>query len=90
MVGITIGASFMVALVAGPLLASFIGVGGIFWLMVALALVGIAITLFVVPSPRQLRVHRDAETGAGADRSRCCATPNCCGSTSAFSRCTPC
>ena len=65
LVGISIGVSFMVALVAGPLVASVIGVGGIFWLMVALALVGIAITLFVVPSPRQVRVHRDAETVPG-------------------------
>ena len=62
MVGITIGASFMVALVAGPILSALVGVAGIFWLMVALALVGIAITLFVVPSPRRLSVHRDAET----------------------------
>jgi MFS family permease len=62
MVGITIGASFMVALVAGPILATFIGVDGIFWLMVGLALAGIAITEFVVPNPRQIRVHRDAET----------------------------
>jgi MFS family permease len=61
LVGITIGASFMVALVAGPIAAAFIGVPGIFWLMVALALVGIAITEFVVPNPRQVRVHRDAE-----------------------------
>lgn len=61
MVGITIGASFMIALVAGPIVASFIGVAGIFWLMVALALAGIAITEFAVPSPRRIRVHRDAE-----------------------------
>src|SRR5690348_4844555 len=61
MVGITIGASFLVALLAGPVVANFIGVSGIFWLMVALALVGIAITQFVVPSPPRLRVHRDAE-----------------------------
>ncbi len=65
MVGITIGVSFMVALVVGPILATFIGVSGIFWLMVGLALVGIAITEFVVPSPRQIRVHRDAETVPG-------------------------
>jgi MFS family permease len=65
MVGITIGTSFMVALVAGPILANFIGVQGIFWLMVGLAMVGIAITEFVVPSPRQIRVHRDAETVPG-------------------------
>ena len=61
MVGITIGGSFMIALVTGPILARFIGVQGIFWLMVALALIGIAITEFVVPSPRRLSVHRDAE-----------------------------
>jgi MFS family permease len=61
LVGISIGASFMIALVAGPIIASFIGVSGIFWLMVGLALVGIAITEFVVPTPRRLRTHRDAE-----------------------------
>ena len=62
MVGITIGASFMVALVAGPILAGFVGVSGIFWFMVSLALLGIAITAFLVPGPRYERVHRDAET----------------------------
>jgi len=61
MVGITIGASFMIAIVAGPILANFVGVNGIFWLMVGLALVGIAITQFVVPNPPCVRVHRDAE-----------------------------
>jgi MFS family permease len=65
MVGITIGASFMVALVAGPIVATFIGVSGIFWLMVALAGVGIAITQFAVPNPRVFRLHRDAETVPG-------------------------
>ncbi len=62
LVGITIGASFMVALVSGPLLAGAIGVDGIFWLMVLLALVGVAIVQFVVPRPRRLHVNADAET----------------------------
>jgi MFS family permease len=61
LIGITIGLSFMIALVAGPIVANFIGVSGIFWLMVGLALLGIAITEFVVPNPRRIRVHRDAE-----------------------------
>jgi predicted MFS family arabinose efflux permease len=65
MVGITIGLSFMIAVITGPIVARFIGVDGIFWLMVGLAVVGIAITEFVVPSPRQVRVHRDAETVPG-------------------------
>jgi MFS family permease len=62
MVGITIGGSFMVALVAGPILGGLIGVPGIFWLMVGLAAVGIAITEFIVPKPTHLSIHRDAET----------------------------
>ena len=61
LVGITIGASFMIALVLGPIVAHFVGVSGIFWLMVLLALAGIAITQLAVPSPRLVRVHRDAE-----------------------------
>lgn len=61
-VGVSIGGAFMFALIAGPVLASFIGVSGIFWSMVGLALVGIAITAFVVPRPLVLTVHRDAET----------------------------
>lgn len=62
MVGITIGTSFMIALVAGPIIAGFVGVSGIFWLMVVLAVIGVGIVQFVVPAPRRLSVHRDAET----------------------------
>ncbi len=61
LVGMTIGLSFLVAIVAGPVLGAWIGISGIFWFMAALAVLGIAITLFVVPTPRHLRVHRDAE-----------------------------
>ena len=61
LVGISIGASFMIALVLGPILGNLIGVPGIFWLMVGLAALGILITQFAVPNPRALRVHRDAE-----------------------------
>ncbi|HET9106035.1 MAG TPA: MFS transporter [Steroidobacteraceae bacterium] len=62
LVGMTIGFSFLVAIVAGPAVAGWIGVLGIFWLMAVLALVGIAITLFIVPAPRRSRIHREAET----------------------------
>ncbi len=61
-VGITIGFSFMVAVIAGPLLASRLGLTGIFWLMAGLALAGIAITRFVVPNPPASGAHhRDAQ-----------------------------
>jgi MFS family permease len=62
MVGITIGGSFLIALVIGPIIASFVGVTGLFWLMAVLGLAGIAIVVFLVPTPRLLEVHRDAET----------------------------
>ncbi|MGH8295868.1 MAG: MFS transporter [Steroidobacteraceae bacterium] len=65
LVGMTIGFSFLVAIVAGPAVAGWIGVGGIFWLMAALGLVGIAITTLAVPAPRRQRLHREAETVPG-------------------------
>ncbi|GAB1716929.1 MAG: MFS transporter [Nitrobacter sp.] len=62
MVGITIGTSFMIALVTGPIVAGLAGIAGIFWLTAGLALLGIGIILFIVPSPRRLSLHRDTET----------------------------
>ena len=61
MVGMTIGLSFLVAIVAGPVVGGWVGMSGIFWLMAGLAAAGIAITLFIVPTPPRLGVHRDAE-----------------------------
>jgi MFS family permease len=50
-IGITIGGSFVVSLVAAPLLQAAIGVPGIFAAMAALALVGLALLYAVVPHP---------------------------------------
>jgi predicted MFS family arabinose efflux permease len=61
LIGASIGVSFGVAITAGPVIASFIGVHGIFWLIAGLALLAILIILFVVPNPRQSKKHRDAE-----------------------------
>ena len=60
-VGITIGFSFVVAIAIGPLLATFIGVPGIFWLTAVLALIGIAITQGLVPTPPRIARQRAAE-----------------------------
>jgi MFS family permease len=62
LVGMSIGFSFLVAIVTGPAVAGWIGVAGIFWLMAALALAGIAITLFVVPQPPRPHLQPQAET----------------------------
>ena len=60
-IGMTIGFSFMLALIVGPILHDWVGVSGIFWVTAGLALVGLVVLLAVVPTPRQERVHRDAE-----------------------------
>lgn len=50
-IGITIGATFAISLVAGPALAGTIGVSGIFVLTGALALAAIAVVRWGVPDP---------------------------------------
>jgi len=60
-IGMTIGLSFMLAMIIGPALNGWVGVPGIFWLTAMLALVGIALIALVVPTPGTSRVHRDAE-----------------------------
>jgi len=61
-VGMTIGLSFAVAIVLGPVLADTIGVPGIFWLTAALALFGIAITFGAVPGQAHVRYHLRTKT----------------------------
>ncbi|HEY9199583.1 MAG TPA: MFS transporter [Gammaproteobacteria bacterium] len=60
-IGMSIGFSFSLALVAGPLLDHWLGLSGIFWLTAVLACVGIAVLYLVVPQPQISRLHRDAE-----------------------------
>jgi predicted MFS family arabinose efflux permease len=52
-VGISIGLSFAIALIVGPAIASKAGLSGVFWFSAALAIVGMAVVLFVVPNPPQ-------------------------------------
>lgn len=64
-IGMSIGLAFAVSLVLGPLLSIWIGVPGIFWLTAVLALLGIGVTLFLVPNPARLTSHRDTGAVAG-------------------------
>lgn len=61
-IGMTIGLSFALALVLGPLLNALVGVPGIFWLTALMAVVGIGVLYGVTPQPARLQPHRD--TGA--------------------------
>lgn len=52
-VGMSIGGSFAIALVLGPVVAGFGGLVGVFWFTACLALVGIGIVVLGVPTPEQ-------------------------------------
>jgi MFS family permease len=51
LVGVSIGFSFTLALVIGPVVASFGGLSGVFWLTALLAFAGVAIVARMVPTP---------------------------------------
>ncbi len=60
-VGMSIGVSFILALILGPLFDQMIGVAGIFWLTAVLASVAIVIVLLLVPQPQQSSFHNDTQ-----------------------------
>jgi len=61
LIGMTIGLSFILAMILGPILNDWIGLSGIFWLTAAFALLGIFILFAFVPSPKSHLLHRDSE-----------------------------
>lgn len=60
-IGMTIGVSFAIAMVGGPLINNWVGLSGIFWLTAILGLIGIAVLHLWVPTPRHSRLHPDTE-----------------------------
>ncbi|MCL4114703.1 UNVERIFIED_CONTAM: hypothetical protein GTU68_053582 [Idotea baltica] len=59
-IGMSIGLSFMIAMIIGPLITEVAGLSGIFWVTAGLAVIGILLVKFVVPTPKLTKVHRDA------------------------------
>lgn len=64
-IGASIGLSFGLALVLGPALAAWFGLGGIFWFTAFMAVGGILLLTLVVPNPDRSSVHRDTTPVAG-------------------------
>ncbi len=59
-IGMSIGLSFAIAMVAGPLISQSAGLSGVFWVTALLAIIGILLIQFVVPTPKLTMTHRDA------------------------------
>lgn len=60
-VGMTIGFSFTLSLIIGPILGELFGVRGIFWVIALLALAGIFLVIFAVPKIEHQTFQREAE-----------------------------
>jgi predicted MFS family arabinose efflux permease len=50
-IGMSIGLSFSLALVVGPMIAGYVGLSGLFWGTVIMAIVGVGICYWFVPTP---------------------------------------
>lgn len=59
--GMTIGFSFSLAIMLGPIFIKWIDVSGIFWLAAALSVIAIIILITLVPQPKTVAWHADAE-----------------------------
>lgn len=62
-IGMSIGAAFLLAFLGGPLLASLGGLSLVFWATVALAVIGLLMTLLLLP-------HHGATAAAGDGQAR--------------------
>ncbi len=60
-VGGSIGVAFAISMITGPILANIWGLSGLFWLTAVLAVCGILVLMFVVPSPVALIHNAEAQ-----------------------------
>ncbi|MCG8393654.1 MAG: MFS transporter [Pseudomonadales bacterium] len=54
LIGMSVGGSFVLALILGPLLASWLGLSGLFWMTAVMGVFALLVAL-VVPAPRALQ-----------------------------------
>lgn len=61
LIGTSIGLSFAISMVAGPVLSGWMGMDGLFWLIGGLAVLSLLVLHTLVPTPVVSRFHRDAQ-----------------------------
>lgn len=61
-IGITIGLSFSIAMIASPAITHYFGLAGIFYLTAFLAVTGLLLLHVVIPTPKKEPFHLDSET----------------------------
>ena len=88
-IGMSIGASFMISMVIGPVIAAEFGLRLLFWMTAGLAILGILVIIFVTPNPpgRNFIAIPSYRSRMSAELS---ATSNCSSSALAYLYCTWC
>lgn len=61
MIGISIGISFAISIVAGPILSNWFGLQGLFWLITGFAVASLIVLHVWVPNPTVSTFHGDAQ-----------------------------
>ena len=61
LIGASIGVSFALSMVLGPMVNAWVGISGIFYGTAGLAVIGMLILYFIVPDPLHSHFHRDAQ-----------------------------
>ena len=61
MIGLSIGLTFSVSLVLAPMIASFIGVSGLFALTGILTVISIGVVAWMTPDPEVSKMHEDTQ-----------------------------
>jgi predicted MFS family arabinose efflux permease len=59
-IGASIGLSFIVAMIAGPLIASAMGLSGVFWVTALLGCIGVFVFVLLVPRVVHVQKNREA------------------------------
>lgn len=65
-IGVSFGITFAIAMVLGPIITHSLGLHALFWMIAALALAGIVITLAVVPSAEHHVLNRESSIVRGS------------------------
>jgi predicted MFS family arabinose efflux permease len=67
-IGVSFGITFAIAMVTGPVITHALGLSGLFWMIALLALGGIGITLWWVPTPTSHLLNRESALVKGGIR----------------------
>ncbi|MFW0766097.1 MFS transporter [Trabulsiella odontotermitis] len=59
-IGVSFGITFAIAMVLGPIITNALGLHALFWMIAVLALLGIALTLWVVPNSSSHVLNRES------------------------------